>query len=180
MCHDSKKTEALNSWGSCQVNILRVLAPTLSHISDPIHKINPITRDSTVCIPHITISTSSKSHLGIWWAPTLNVQCYSTDISFWPKLDITYRLSIWHKLQKFYGVIVGQFWPLCMIMTNKQSPINNNKRVYRQSQVRKPNGSEVKWAECSLIIGTGCWVQVFSLILDSTVGLWVGIQFAGE
>ena len=38
------------------------------------------------------------------------------------------------------------------------------------------NGSEVKWAECSLIIGTGCWVHVFSLILDSSVGLWVGIQ----
>ena len=33
---------------------------------------------------------------------------------------------------------------------------NNNKHVYRQSQVRKPNNSEVKWAECSLIIGTGC------------------------
>ena len=50
----------------------------------------------------------------------------------------------------------------------------------RQSQVRKPNGSEVKWAECSLIIGTGCWVQVFSLILDSSFGLWVGIQSAGD
>ena len=55
----------------------------------------------------------------------------------------------------------------------------NNKHVYRQSQVRKPNGSEVKWAEYSLIIGTGCWV-FFSLILDSSVGLWVGIQSAGE
>ena len=41
-------------------------------------------------------------------------------------------------------------------------------------------GSEVKWAECSLIIGTGRWVQVFSLILDSSVGLWVGIQSAGD
>ena len=40
--------------------------------------------------------------------------------------------------------------------------INNNKHVYRQSQVRKPNGSEVKWAEWSLIIGTGCRVQVFA------------------
>ena len=58
--------------------------------------------------------------------------------------------------------------------------INNNKHVYRHSQVRKPNGSEVRWAECSLVIGTGCWVQVFSLILDSSVGLWVGIQSAGE
>ena len=38
--------------------------------------------------------------------------------------------------------------------------INNNKHVYCQSQGRKPIGSEVKWAECSLIIGTGCWIQV--------------------
>ena len=42
--------------------------------------------------------------------------------------------------------------------------------------------SEVKWAECTLIIGTGraVRVQVFSLILDNSVGLWVGIQSAGE
>ena len=39
--------------------------------------------------------------------------------------------------------------------------INNNKYVYRQSQVRKLTDSGVKWAECSLIIGTGCRVQVF-------------------
>ena len=35
-------------------------------------------------------------------------------------------------------------------------------------------------AECSLIIGTGCRVHVFSLILDSSVGLLVGIQSAGD
>ena len=52
--------------------------------------------------------------------------------------------------------------------------------AYRQSQARKPNGSGVGWAECSLIIGTGCWVQVFSLILDSSVGLSAGIQSAGD
>ena len=40
--------------------------------------------------------------------------------------------------------------------------INNNKHVYRQSQERKPAGRGVQWAECSLIIGTGCWVQVFT------------------
>ena len=34
--------------------------------------------------------------------------------------------------------------------------INNNKHVYRQSQVRKPTGSGVEWAEYSLTIGTGC------------------------
>ena len=39
--------------------------------------------------------------------------------------------------------------------------INNNKYVYRQSQVRKSTDSGVKWAECSLITGTGCRVQVF-------------------
>ena len=44
---------------------------------------------------------------------------------------------------------------LCQSIT-----INNSKHVYRQSQVRMPNGCGVKWAECSLIIGTGCWVQV--------------------
>ena len=43
-----------------------------------------------------------------------------------------------------------------------------------------PNGCGVKWAECSLIIETGCQVQVFSLILDSSVGLSVGIQPAGD
>ena len=58
--------------------------------------------------------------------------------------------------------------------------INNNKYVYRQSQVRMPNGSGVRWAECLLIIGTGCRVQVFSLILDSSVGLSAGIQSAGD
>ena len=58
--------------------------------------------------------------------------------------------------------------------------INNNKHVCRQSQVRMPNGCGVKWAECSLIIGTGCRFQVFSLILDSSVGLSVGIQSAGD
>ena len=58
--------------------------------------------------------------------------------------------------------------------------INNNKHVYRQSQVRMPHGNGVQWAKCSLIIGTGCRVQVFSLILDSSVGLSVGIQSAGE
>ena len=58
--------------------------------------------------------------------------------------------------------------------------INKNKHVYRQSQVREPTGSGVEWAECSLIIGTGCRVQVFSLILDSSVGLSAGIQSAGD
>ena len=57
--------------------------------------------------------------------------------------------------------------------------INNSKYVYRQSQVRKSTDSGVKWAECSLIIGTGCRVQVFSLILDSSVGLKTSIQSAG-
>ena len=39
---------------------------------------------------------------------------------------------------------------------------------------------EIKWAKCALIKGMNCWVQVFSLLLDSSVGLSVGIQSAGE
>ena len=58
--------------------------------------------------------------------------------------------------------------------------INNIKYVYRQSQVQMPNGSGVRWAECLLIIGTVCRVQVFSLILDSSVGLSAGIQSAED
>ena len=44
----------------------------------------------------------------------------------------------------------------------------------------KSTDSGVKWAECSLIIGTGCRVQVFSLILDSSVDLSASIQSAGD
>ena len=58
--------------------------------------------------------------------------------------------------------------------------INNNKHVYRQSQVRKPTGSGVEWAECSLIIATVCRVQDFSFVLDSSVSLSAGIQSAGD
>ena len=46
--------------------------------------------------------------------------------------------------------------------------------------MRKPTGSCVKRAECSLTIGTVYRVQVFSLMLASSVGLWVGIQSAKE
>ena len=34
--------------------------------------------------------------------------------------------------------------------------------IYRQSQVRKPTSCEFEWAACSLIIGTGYWVQVLA------------------
>ena len=56
----------------------------------------------------------------------------------------------------------------------------DNKHVYRQSQVRKPTGIGVEWAECSLIIGMGYWVKVFSLIINSSVGLSAGIQSVGD
>ena len=51
---------------------------------------------------------------------------------------------------------------LACARASKLTKTNNNKHVYRQSQVRKPTGSEVEWAECLLIIGTGCRVQVFA------------------
>ena len=40
--------------------------------------------------------------------------------------------------------------------------------------------SGVKWAECSLIIGTGCRVQVFSLILGNSAGLSASIHSLGD
>ena len=72
--------------------------------------------------------------------------------------------------------------------------INNNKHVYRQSQVPKPTGSEVEWAECLLIIGTGCLVQVlawssiaqsvcqqtFILLANRCLRPWVGILHSAE
>ena len=41
--------------------------------------------------------------------------------------------------------------------------MRNPQHGSRQSQVRKPVGSGVEWPDCSLIIGTGCRVQVFLL-----------------
>ena len=73
--------------------------------------------------------------------------------------------------------------------------INNNKHVYRQSQVRKPIGSKVEWAECLLIIGTGCRVpsflawssiaqsvcqQAFSLLVNRYLRPWVRILPSAE
>ena len=58
--------------------------------------------------------------------------------------------------------------------------IDNNRYVYRQSQMRKSTDSGVNWAECSLIIGKGCQVKNLSLILDSSVGLSASIQSAGD
>ena len=61
----------------------------------------------------------------------------------------------------------------CLSQSNKIS----NKRVNRQSQVRKPTGCDVKWAECSLIMGTGYRVSTFfSLIFYSSVDLWGGFS----
>ena len=56
------------------------------------------------------------------------------------------------------------------------SVVSSNFNVY----IQKPTSSGVEWAECSLIIGTGYWVQGFSLLLNSSVSLWVGIQSAVE
>ena len=57
--------------------------------------------------------------------------------------------------------------------------INNNKLVYRQSQVRKLPGSGDEWAGCSLIIGTVYRVKVLNLIFDSSGGFSAGIHSAG-
>ena len=65
-------------------------------------------------------------------------------------------------------------------MHTKYHIVSIHQKSTGQSQVRKSTDIGVKWAECSLIIGTGCQVQVFSLILDSSVGLSASIQSAGD
>ena len=52
----------------------------------------------------------------------------------------------------------------------------SNKHVNRQSQVWKPTGTEVNWAECSLIMGKRLSSSFCSLILDSLVSLWVAFS----
>ena len=49
-------------------------------------------------------------------------------------------------------------WPASC---KSNAPMLNSYRSYRQSQVRKSTDSEAKWAECSLILGASCRVQVF-------------------
>ena len=58
---------------------------------------------------------------------------------------------------------------------------NQTTNMYIASQGWTNSGSEVKWAECSLIIGTGCWAQVFAWSsIAQSVQVWVDIQTAGD
>ena len=58
--------------------------------------------------------------------------------------------------------------------------IYNNRRVCRQKLVRKQTRGGAKCAEWSLMLGTGCWVQAISPILNTSVVFSVGIQSAGD
>ena len=76
-------------------------------------------------------------------------------------------LAIWclgHRVQILHSAEEDNLSPfdLNIACLCQSIEINNNKYVYRQSQVRKSTDSGAKWAECSLIIGTGCRVQVFA------------------
>ena len=116
------------------------------------------------------------------------------------------------KLQQWNGLVISSqtlpdMWLIIHAGIDNLSPfdsniaclcqsieINNNKHVYHQSQVRKLTGSEVEWAECLLIIGTGCQVRVyawssiaqsvcqqaFSLLGNRCLRPWVGILHSAE
>ena len=72
--------------------------------------------------------------------------------------------------------------------------VNNKKHVYHQRRVQRPTRNRVEWAECSLIIGTGYWVQVlawfstaqsvcqrvFSLLAIWCLRPWVRILYWAE
>ena len=75
-------------------------------------------------------------------------------------MHLLYFTKLSRKSQDFYflvGIHLKFGYRTCLCQSIE---INNNKYVYRQSQVWTPNGSGVRWAECLLIIGTGCRVQV--------------------
>ena len=121
----------------------------------------------------LIIGTGCRVQMLAWSSVTQSVcQRAFSLLAIWrlgPRVQILFSAEE-HNLSPFYLNIAC----LC------QSIEINNKYVYRQSQVRQSTESGVKWAECSLIIGTGCLVQVFSLILDSSVGLSASIQSAGD
>ena len=73
----------------------------------------------------------------------------------WTKYHTTRVLIINLPHRSFYFRFENLF--LCQSIE-----INNNKHVYRQSQVRKPTCNGVERAECTLIMGTGCRVQVLA------------------
>ena len=81
-----------------------------------------------------------------WTFSLLAIRCLG------PRVQVLHS-AVEHNLSPFYLNIA------CLCQSIE---INNNKYVYRQNQVRKSTDSGVKWAECSLIIGTGCRVQVFA------------------
>ena len=58
---------------------------------------------------------------------------------------------------------------LCQIIE-----ISNNKHVYREGQVRKPNCREINWAECSLIIGTDIQQRKTTCLLS----IWISLACA--
>ena len=64
---------------------------------------------------------------------------------------------------------------ICLLSCRNHFPVpeqqnENNKYVYRQSQVRTNSGIGVKWAGCLIIIDTD-YFFIFLSILDSPVGL---------
>ena len=86
---------------------------------------------------------------------------------------------IWCPRPPRFESCIHQRKTTCLISIRLLSK-SDNKYLYHRSHVWTDSGSEVKWDECSLIIGTGCWVQVVCLVLDSSDGLWVGIQSASD
>ena len=97
---------------------------------------------------------------------------------------IFFKQRVWDILCKLNQTGNRDSWPVSFdsksLTCTRAYSKSNNKYVYRQSQGCSNSGSCIKRAECSLIIGEGCWVQLFSLILDSSVGFWAGIQSAGD
>ena len=119
------------------------------------------------CVPSIKYC-SMKTIINILWETGCRVQVFG-----WSSIaqSVCQRafslLAIWclgPRVQILHSAEEHNLFPfdLNIACLCQSIEINNNKYVYRQSQVRKSTDSGVKWAECSLIIGMGCRVQVFA------------------
>ena len=93
-----------------------------------------------------------------------------------------FSVKIWY--QKLPHICVS-FKTTCLFSFRKSfacaraSKLTTNMYIARARCESQP-AVEFKGAECSLMIATGYWVQVFSLILDISVSLSAGIQSAGD
>ena len=117
---------------------------------------------------------SNAKNVSIWWRHYVPTN-FDNDIKIVSDIGARARYIQFSKMTKklyFNWCNIGVKHQLALyIRTPKMSQFQHYS-IYRCESWQ--------WAECTLIIWLGYWVQVFSLILDSWVGLSAGILSAGD